>query len=59
MNATLEKVLLALVEDIGIPALVRWLLGKTDAEQVQAILDAEYATARALADAKAKAELEP
>lgn len=56
---TVEKILLAIVEDIGIPALVRWLSARTTKEEIQAVLDAEYAAARAAADAQAKAELDP
>lgn len=59
MSGTLEKILAALVEDIGVPALLRWLTARTSEEQVRSILDAEYAAARAAADAEAKEVLDP
>jgi hypothetical protein len=54
---TLEKILGTIVEDIGVPALIRWLTARTSEDQLRAILDAEYQAARAAADAEANAVL--
>jgi hypothetical protein len=52
-------VLDALVEQVGIPLVVKWLAAKSPQDQTQALLDAEYAAARAAADAEAAAVLKP
>jgi hypothetical protein len=52
-----EKILLAILDDVGIPGLLQWMLARTPQAQAQAILDAEYAGTRAAVDAEAAAVL--
>jgi hypothetical protein len=57
ITGTIEKMLLAMLEDVGIPGLLQWLFAKTGQAQAQAILDAQYGGVRAAVDAEAKAVL--
>jgi hypothetical protein len=50
-------ILEALVQQLGLPFFVKYLTGKASAADAQTMLDAEYAAARAAADAEAKAVL--
>lgn len=57
MPVVVIAMLEALIEQVGLPLLLQWIASRSPADQVQTILDAEYATARAAADAEAKAVL--
>lgn len=52
-----SRVLEALLDEVGLPTLMQYLLAKTSQAQAQAILDAAYAGTRAAVDAEAKAIL--
>lgn len=57
MIPVIEQILLVIVEQIGLPALLQWILARTPQEEAQAILVAQFAAAKAAVDAQAKAEL--
>ena len=57
MTDVLGTILEAILEEVGLPGLMKWLLARTPQAQAQAILDAEYAGTRAAADAEATAVL--
>ena len=48
-----------LVQQVGVPLVMKFIATKVPAEQAQALLDAEYAAARVAADAEAAAVLPP
>lgn len=58
---TPEEIVIALLETlaekVGLPLIIKWLTSKVPQDQATALLEAEYAAARAAADAEAKAVL--
>lgn len=57
MPAIVAALLETIVSQVGLPLLLKWIASAAPADEVQAILDAEYAAARAAVDAEAKAAL--
>jgi hypothetical protein len=58
-GTAIEDILLAILKNVGIPALVQWLVAQGSQAQIQAILTAEYAAAGQAADAEAAQVLKP
>lgn len=59
MIPEIAAILTTIIEQVGLPLILKWIASTSPADQVQAILDAEYAAARSATDAEAKAGLTP